>query len=99
MAARLGVTPGALRGVGRDVGEIGFEVAQVVASLRAQFAGEAAGAACAITQGDAASFWASCGDSEQKGASLAGAINQLGDSLGRAANIFEQSDQGSARGA
>jgi uncharacterized protein YukE len=99
MAEQFGMMPDALRGVAGDVGDIGSEVAEVMASLRAQIGGEAADAACAITHGDAASFWTSYGGLAQNVESLAGTISQVADDLGWAANIFGQFDQGSAVGA
>jgi hypothetical protein len=98
MTDRFEMTP-QLRGVGRDVGEIACEVAAVMASLRAKIAGEAPGASCVITQGDANDFWSWCdqvtqvGDSAQ---SLPAAMRQLGDDVGRVADVFEQSDEGTA---
>jgi hypothetical protein len=96
------VMPDALSGVAGDVGEIGCEVAQVMGLLRAQIAGVAPGAACVITDGDANNFWSWCDQLEQVGGespqSLPNAISRLGDDLGRAADVFEESDQGGAHG-
>ena len=50
----------ALRGVAGDLGEVSSRVKAVMASLRAQVAGEAAGIACALAPGDATSFHAHC---------------------------------------
>lgn len=100
MAEQFGMTP-ELRGVARDAGEIASEVAAVMASLRAKIAGVAPGAACVISEGDAKDFWSWCDQVEQVGdspQSLPNSISQLGDDLGRAADIFEGSDQGSVHG-
>jgi hypothetical protein len=97
VANQFAMTP-QLRGAARDAGEIAAEVAAVMASLRAKIAGEAPGAACVIEEGDAKDFWSWCDQVEQVGdspQSLPHSINQLGDDLGRAADVFEGSDQGS----
>jgi hypothetical protein len=101
-AGQFGVEPDELRGVSARVGEIGSEVAAVMVSLRAKIAGVAPGASCVMTEGDANDFWSWCDQVEQVGdspQSLPNSINQLGDDLGRAADIFERSDAGSAHGA
>jgi hypothetical protein len=94
MAGRFGIAPDVVRRVVGDVDEIGAELAEIVASLRAEIGGEAVGAACALTPGDAISFWTPCSDLERQGESLAEVISELGDFLGRAVSIFEQSDRG-----
>jgi uncharacterized protein YukE len=92
----LRVIPAELRGVAGGVSETGSQVAEVMASLRAQIIGESAGTACAFTAGDANSFHSHCGQLEQAGGALAGVINDLGDALSRAADVFEESDRGNA---
>jgi uncharacterized protein YukE len=103
MADQFEVTPDALRHAAHGADEIGSAVAEEMASLRAKIAGVAPGASCVIEQGDANNFWSWCDQVEQVGGrsprSLPNSINQLGDDLGRAADVFEESDQGSAYGA
>jgi hypothetical protein len=98
MADRFAMTP-QLRGVARDVTEIGSEVAAVMAALQAKIAGVAPGASCVMAEGDAEDFWSWCDQVEQVGESpqaLPGSISQLGDDLERVADVFERSDGGSA---
>lgn len=105
MADDFMAIPPELRAGADAVAEIGSRVAAVMASLQAQVAGEAAGAAYALTPGDASSWWSrwdggdatgsggkSAQPDDQLGDSLAGKITKLAATLRRDAGIFEQSD-------
>jgi uncharacterized protein YukE len=93
MAEQFRVTPPELRGVAGDLGEVSSQVKQVMASLRAQLAGESAGIACALTAGDANSFHAQC-DHVQTTVDPAdtGVLDYWANYLGQAADVFQRSD-------
>jgi hypothetical protein len=95
VAEQFGVTPPELRGVSGDLGEVSSRIKAVMASLRAQLAGEGAGIACAVTAGDASSFHAHC-DHVRTTVDPAdtGVLDYWANYLGHAADVFQRSDQG-----
>jgi uncharacterized protein YukE len=96
MAKQFRVEPDELRGVAGHLDEVSSQIKEVMASLRAQIAGEGAGIACALAPGDAASFHAQF-DHVQTTVDPAdtSVLDYWADYLTRAANTFQQSDQGS----
>jgi uncharacterized protein YukE len=95
VAEQFRAQPDALHGVARDVGEVSSRVKALMASLRAQIAGEGAGIACALTTGDAASFHVNC-EHVQTTVDPAdtGVLDYWANYLGQAADVFQRSDQG-----
>jgi hypothetical protein len=95
VAEQFGVTPPALLGVAGDLGEVSSQIKAVMASLRAQLAGEGAGIACALAPGDANSFHAQC-DHVHTTVDPAdtGVLDYWANYLGHAADVFQRSDQG-----
>jgi len=95
MAEEFGVTPGELRGVAGELGEVSARMKAVMGSLRAQLAGEGAGTGCALAAGDADSFHAQC-EHVQSTVDPAdtGVLDYWAKHLKRAADVFQASDQG-----
>ena len=93
MAEQFGVTPPELRSVAGDLGEVSSQIKAVMASLRAQIAGEGAGIACALSAGDASSFHAHC-DHVHTTVDPAdtGVLDYWANYLGQAADVFQRSD-------
>jgi hypothetical protein len=93
MVEQFGVMPPELRGVAGDLGEVSSRMKAVMASLRAQLAGEGAGIACALTAGDANSFHAQF-DHVHTTVDPAdtGVLDYWADHLGHAADVFQRSD-------
>jgi uncharacterized protein YukE len=95
MADAFRVQPDDLRGVAGDLGQVSSRIKAVMASLRAQVAGEGAGIGCALSAGDASSFHAHYGQVQSTvDPADTGVLDYWADHLGQAADAFQRSDQG-----